>query len=89
MPSFKSVCMAFTERAVNVVMMAADCSAVPMPSVALPTSAMMSFRSRKFPAASETCTAVSPIMICPFSIFWVRSRITAAICVPASMPLMP
>ena len=64
-------------------------SADPIPRVAFSTSAMMSTRSRKFPSWSWTATAVSPIMIDPFFIFDVRSRMTAASCVPAWDPFVP
>ena len=88
-PSARIIFRPPTDRDVNVADSAADRSAVPMPSVAASTSSMMSVRSRKFPFASVTATAVSPIWIFPSSIFAVISRIMADSFVPASEPLIP
>ena len=88
-PSVSTSLTAFNDRAVNVVLRAADLSALPRPSTALSTSPSISLRSLKFPSESFTLTETFPIFIAPSSIFEVMSLITAERAVPASEPFVP
>ena len=89
MPSVRIMFRPPTDLDVNVVDNAAAFSASPIPEVAASTSVIISVRSRKFPFASMTATATSPIWIFPSDIFAVMSRMIADSFVPASDPLMP
>ena len=88
-PSVRIIFNAFIESLVKVEPRAAALSASPMSPVALSTSIRISVKSRKFPDESCTAIEVSPILIAPFSIFCVMSRMVAASAVPDSEPLKP
>ena len=88
-PSFKIRLTPFKESAVNTELNAVARCASPMPSVAVATSVKISVMSRKLPFESCTAMLVLPIVIAPFFILAVRSRIIAASCVPARLPFVP